>query len=205
MTAGHLFVISAPSGAGKTTLLKPVLAVLPALAFSVSHTTRKPRPGEVEGKDYFFVNTNKFSMLREEGDFLEWAEVHGNFYGTSKRVVETQLAVGRDIILDIDVQGAGQLRIRKDLSATFIFIAPPSLAELERRLTGRKTDEAATIALRLQNARQELQYADQYDYLIVNDDLGQAQAMLTAIILEKRAQARRGYDGSALDLSSLKG
>lgn len=204
MTRGHLFVISAPSGAGKTTLLKPILASLPALAFSVSHTTRKPRTGEVKGKDYFFVESEGFAALREEGDFLEWAEVHGNFYGTSRRAVEAQLATGQDVILDIDVQGAQQLRARKDLPATFIFIAPPSLVELERRLTGRQTEEAATIALRLQNARQELRAIDQYDYLIVNDNLEQAQSMLTAIILEKRAMARRGYDGKSLDLSLLK-
>lgn len=204
MTEGHLFVVSAPSGAGKTTLLKPVLQALPALGFSVSHTTRKPRAGEVDGKDYCFVALSEFAALREEGDFLEWAEVHGNCYGTSRRAVETKLAQGQDIILDIDVQGARQLRACQDLSATFIFIAPPSLAELERRLTGRKTEEAATIALRLQNARRELQSADQYDYLIVNDDLVQAQAMLTAIILEKRALARRGYDGASLDLSLFK-
>lgn len=205
MTKGHLFVISAPSGAGKTTLLKPVLEVVPALAFSVSHTTRAPRPGEVDGKDYFFVGPGDFAVLRQEGDFLEWAEVHGNCYGTSRRAVETQLASGQDIILDIDVQGAQQLRDRQDLSATFIFIAPPSLAELERRLTGRRTEEAATIALRLKNARQELRAVEQYDYLIINDNLDQARAMLTAIIIEKRARARRGYDGRPLDLSLLRG
>jgi len=204
MSAGHLFVISAPSGAGKTTLLKPVLEAVPALAFSVSHTTRKPRPGEVDGQDYFFVSHDRFAALRAEGDFLEWAEVHGNCYGTSRRAVEASLASGQDIILDIDVQGATQLRKRNDLAATFVFIAPPSLAELERRLTGRQTEEAATIALRLQNARRELQSIDQYDYLIVNDDLDLARAMLTAIILDKRALARRGYDGRPLDLSPLK-
>lgn len=205
MTVGHLFVISAPSGAGKTTLLRPVLEVVPALAFSVSHTTRAPRPGEVDGKDYFFVNPGGFAVLRQEGDFLEWAEVHGNCYGTSRRAVETQLASGQDIILDIDVQGAQQLRDRQDLSATFIFIAPPSLAELERRLTGRRTEDAATIALRLKNARHELRAVEQYDYLIINDNLDQARAMLTAIILEKRARARRGYDGQPLALSLLQG
>ncbi|MDP2104848.1 MAG: guanylate kinase, partial [Desulfobulbaceae bacterium] len=103
MTAGNLFVVSAPSGAGKTTLLKPILKTLPALSFSVSHTTRKPRAGEVDGRDYFFVDAAGFTALREEGDFLEWAEVHGNCYGTSRRAVETQLAQGQDIILDIDV------------------------------------------------------------------------------------------------------
>ena len=195
MSLGHLFVISAPSGAGKTTILKPVLARIPAIGFSVSHTTRQPRPGEIDGKDYFFVDVDRFLVMRQDGDFLEWAEVHGNFYGTSQRAVMTQLERDRDVILDVDVQGARQLQARKELDATFIFITPPSLAELERRLTGRQTETAETIALRLQNARQELQAAHLYDYIIVNDDLEQAKAMLTAVILEKRAAARRGYDG----------
>jgi len=195
MSRGHLLVISAPSGAGKTTILKPILARIPAIAFSVSHTTRRPRPGEINGKDYFFVDADQFFAMRLDGDFLEWAEVHGNYYGTSQRAVMAQLAGGQDVILDIDVQGARQLQARQDLDATFIFIAPPSLAELERRLTGRQTETAETIALRLHNARQELQAANLYDYIIVNDDLDHAKSMLMAIILEKRAAARRGYDG----------
>lgn len=195
MSLGHLFVISAPSGAGKTTILKPVLSLIPAIGFSVSHTTRQPRPGEVNGKDYFFVDVEQFSAMRLDGDFLEWAEVHGNYYGTSQRAVMAQLEGGQDVILDIDVQGARQLQSRQDLKPTFIFIAPPSLAELERRLTGRQTETAETIALRLRNARQEIMAANLYDYVIVNDDLDQAKTMLTAIILEKRAAARRGYDG----------
>ncbi len=200
MTPGHLFVISAPSGAGKTTILKPILASIPAIGFSVSHTTRSPRLGEIDGRDYFFVDAKQFAILRQDGDFLEWAEVHGNFYGTSQQAVMTQLGAGQDIILDIDVQGARQLQARPDLEATFIFIAPPSLTELERRLTGRQTETVETITVRLQNARLELAAASLYDYIIVNDDLGQARAMLTAIILEKRAKARRGYDGQPLNL-----
>jgi len=202
--SGHLFVISAPSGAGKTTLLKPILASIPAIGFSVSHTTRRPRPGEIDGQDYFFVDSEQFLRLREDGDFLEWAEVHGNFYGTSQRAVLCQLERGQDLILDIDVQGARQLQARPDLGASFIFIAPPSLAELERRLTDRQTETAETIAIRLGNARQELEAADRYDYIIVNDDLVQARAMLTAIILEKRSAARRGYDGQPLNLNDLR-
>lgn len=204
MSRGHLFIISAPSGAGKTTLLKPLLASIPAIGFSVSHTTRRPRPGEIDGQDYFFVDAEQFIRLREDGDFLEWAEVHGNFYGTSQRAVMTQLERGQDLILDIDVQGARQLQTRHGLGASFIFIAPPSLAELERRLTDRQTETAETIALRLGNARQELEAADRYDYIIVNDVLEQARAMLTAIILEKRSAARRGYDGQPLNLNDLR-
>lgn len=199
MTSGHLFVISAPSGTGKTTLLKPILATLPAISFSVSHTTRQPRPGEIDGQDYFFVDVDQFKAMRQKGDFLEWAEVHGNYYGTSRQAVLRQLERGQDLILDIDVQGARQLQARQDLEATFVFIAPPSLVELERRLTGRQTDSAETIAVRLRNARQELQAASLYDYVVVNDDLEQAKTMLTAIVLGKRAAARRGYHGQPLN------
>lgn len=205
MSRGQLFVISAPSGAGKTTILKTVLKELPAVGFSVSHTTRTPRPGEENGRDYFFVNREEFAALREAGDFLEWAEVHGNFYGTSEQAVDSHLASGRDLILDIDVQGAEQLKARPGLSATFIFIAPPTLTELKRRLSGRQTESAETIALRLQNATRELQAAERYDYIIINDDLDQARAMLTAIVLEKRAATRRGYDGKPLDLRNCLG
>jgi guanylate kinase len=205
MSRGQLFVISAPSGAGKTTILKTVLTTLPAVGFSVSHTTRSPRPGEENGRDYFFVDREEFSALREQGDFLEWAEVHGNFYGTSGQTVNTHLGRGQDLILDIDVQGAEQLRARPGFAATFIFIAPPSLAELKRRLSGRQTDSAETIALRLHNATRELEAADRYDYIIINDELDQAKAMLTAIILEKRAAARRGYDGKPLNLRNCLG
>ena len=198
MSLGHPFVISAPSGAGKTTILKPILARIPAIGFSVSHTTRRPRPGEINGQDYFFVDIDQFVTMRQDGDFLEWAEVHGNFYGTSQPAVMAQLASGQDVILDIDVQGARQLKDRQGLDATFVFIVPPSLAELERRLTGRQTETAESLALRLQNAKQELQAANLYDYVVVNDDLDQAKAMLTAIILEKRAASRRGYDGTPI-------
>lgn len=203
MSQGHLFIISAPSGAGKTTILKAVLSRLPAIGFSVSHTTRNPRPGEGDGRDYFFVDRERFSALRENGEFLEWAEVHGNCYGTSASAVASELEQGRDVVLDIDVQGASQLRARPGLDATSIFIAPPSLAELEQRLTGRQTESEETISLRLRNARQELLEANRYDYLLVNDDLEQAQAMLTAIILEKRAAGRRGYDGQPLNLKDI--
>ncbi|MDA8159152.1 MAG: guanylate kinase [Desulfobacteraceae bacterium] len=203
MSGGQLFVVSAPSGAGKTTVLKAVLSTLPAVGFSVSHTTRPPRPGEVEGRDYFFVSSDEFSRRRQRGDFLEWAEVHGNLYGTSRQAVTDRLAQGQDCVLDIDVQGARQLREHRDLNPVFVFIAPPSLTELERRLTGRQTESAATLALRLANARTELAALDLYDYVIVNDDLSQAQTLLAALILERRARGRRGYDGRPLVLEAL--
>ncbi len=203
MSKGQLFVISAPSGAGKTTVLKVVLATLPAIGFSVSHTTRPPRPGELEGRDYFFVSPDEFIRRRQQGDFLEWAEVHGNLYGTSRQAVTDRLAQGQDCVLDIDVQGARQLREHRDLNPVFVFIAPPSLAELERRLIGRQTESAATLALRLANARTELAALGLYDYVIVNDEVSQAQALLAALILERRARGRRGYDGRPLALEAL--
>ena len=203
MSKGQLFVVSAPSGAGKTTVLKVVLATLPAIGFSVSHTTRPPRPGELEGRDYFFVSPDEFIRRRQQGDFLEWAEVHGNLYGTSRQAVTDRLAQGQDCVLDIDVQGARQLREHRDLNPVFVFIAPPSLAELERRLVGRQTESAATLALRLANARTELAALGLYDYVIVNDEVSQAQALLAALILERRARGRRGYDGRPLALEAL--
>ncbi len=203
MSKGQLFVVSAPSGAGKTTVLKVVLATLPAIGFSVSHTTRPPRPGELEGRDYFFVSPDEFIRRRQQGDFLEWAEVHGNLYGTSRQAVTDRLAQGQDCVLDIDVQGARQLREHRDLNPVFVFIAPPSLAELERRLIGRQTESAATLALRLANARTELAALGLYDYVIVNDEVSQAQALLAALILERRARGRRGYDGRPLALEAL--
>ena len=203
MSKGQLFVVSAPSGAGKTTVLKVVLSTLPAIGFSVSHTTRPPRPGELEGRDYFFVSPDEFIRRRQQGDFLEWAEVHGNLYGTSRQAVTDRLAQGQDCVLDIDVQGARQLREHRDLNPVFVFIAPPSLAELERRLIGRQTESAATLALRLANARTELAALGLYDYVIVNDEVSQAQALLAALILERRARGRRGYDGRPLALEAL--
>lgn len=201
MNKGRLFIISAPSGAGKTTILRPVLADLAAISFSVSHTTRTPRPGEQNGVDYHFVSKDEFVQLEQKGDFLEWAEVHGNYYGTSKTAVTDQLNQGIDTILDIDVQGATQLRALDNVSATYIFIAPPSLEILKQRLSDRKTESAETLAIRLENAVNELKSANQYDYIIVNDVLEDAIQVLKAIIIEKRAASRRGIDGSALTLN----
>ena len=191
MSKGCLFVISAPSGAGKTTILKPVLRDLTNISFSVSHTTREPRPEEENGRDYFFVTKEEFTAIREQDGFIEWAEVHGNYYGTSKKAVAAQLARGVDIILDIDVQGARQIRDKKELPAVFIFISPPSLVELERRLTTRQTDSQDTIKLRMHNAGQEMAEAKHYDHRIVNDKLEQAVKEFKDIILKKRGESRR--------------
>lgn len=174
MKEGILFVVSAPSGAGKTTILRQVMADLPGLVFSVSYTTRMPRQGERDGSDYHFINREVFTQIRSRRPtgFLEWAEVHGNLYGTGREEVDRLLGAGRDVVLDIDVQGAMQVRKKSD--PVLIFIAPPSLAELESRLRKRGTETEVTIALRLENARREMQYADDYDYLIVNDRLAEA-------------------------------
>jgi guanylate kinase len=193
--SGTLFVISAPSGAGKTTLLKRIMAEVPKLGFSVSHTTRPPRPGERNGVDYHFVSREEFLAMRDKGAFLEWAEVHTNLYGTSKQAVAEKLATGVDVFLDIDVQGARQIKEAHDLGALFLFVAPPSWQELEKRLSGRGTEAAETVQIRLANARKEMAEAHWYDYLIVNDDLDAASAMLKAVILAERCRGRRTADG----------
>jgi len=203
MSRGNLFVISAPSGAGKSTLLKKLLAAVPNLAFSVSHTTRAPRPGESNGQDYHFVDRSTFEAMRTEQAFLEWAEVHGNLYGTSRAAIEAQQAQGIDVFLDIDVQGAKQLRDGGHPGAIFLFIAPPSLAELERRLRGRGTDSEETVQLRLNNARREMEDADRYDYLVINDQLDEAVEVLRAVVIAERCKARRNPDGQPLDLAAL--
>jgi len=202
MTTGKLFILSAPSGAGKTTLLKRVMADLPGLAFSVSHTTRLPRTGEVDGVDYHFVSRARFEAMRDQGGFLEWAEVHGNLYGTSRPAVLAQLATGLDVILDIDVQGAAILRESAAIPAASLFISPPSLSELERRLRGRETDSEETILLRLKNARQEMQAAVNYEYLIINDHLEQAVDTLRAIVIAERSRGHRLPTGQSIEILS---
>ena len=200
MSSGKLFILSAPSGAGKTTLLKRVMADLQGLAFSVSHTTRQPRAGEVDGVDYHFVSREQFEGMRDQGVFLEWAEVHGNLYGTSRPAVLAQLETGLDVILDIDVQGAAILRKSASIPAASLFISPPSLQELERRLRGRGTDSEETILLRLKNARTEMQAAVDYEYLIVNARLEQAVDTLRAIVIAERSRGHRLPTGQAIEI-----
>ncbi len=203
MSQGNLFIVSAPSGAGKSTILKKLLAKVPNLAFSVSHTTRTPRPGESNGQDYHFVDRPTFEGMREDQAFLEWAEVHGNLYGTSRTAIEAQQAKGIDVFLDIDVQGAKQLRDCGHPGAIFLFIAPPSWPELERRLRGRGTDPEETVQLRLHNARKEMEDAARYDYLVLNDRLDEAVEVLRAVIIAERCKTRRNPDGLPLDLAAL--
>jgi guanylate kinase len=200
MTTGKLFILSAPSGAGKTTLLKRVMADLPGLAFSVSHTTRLPRTGEHDGVDYHFVSRGRFETMRDQGVFLEWAEVHGNLYGTSRPSVLAQLATGLDVILDIDIQGTAILRNSAAIPSASLFITPPSLSELERRLRGRGTDSEETILLRLKNAGKEMQAAVDYEYLIVNDRLEQAVDTLRAIVIAERSRGHRLPTGQAIEI-----
>lgn len=187
---GTLFVVSAPSGAGKTTLCREVRLRLPDLAYSVSYTTRAPRPGEIAGVDFWFVSEAEFQALRERGEFAEWASVHGNLYGTRARVLEEALEGGRDVLLDIDTQGADQLRQRYP-EAVLVFIVAPSMAELEQRLRERRSDAEEEIARRLRRAREEVAMWRTYHYLVVNRDLKEAADQLTAIVVAERSRTTR--------------
>lgn len=198
MTIGKLFVISAPSGAGKTTLLKKVMARVANLTFSVSHTTRHPRPGERDGVDYSFVSTEEFAKMIAANAFLEYAQVHANLYGTSRMAVAELQQQGQDVVLDIDVQGAAILRREALAEAIYIFVAPPSLTELEKRLRGRGTEGEEMIAVRLANARKELAVMKDYEYLVVNHQVDESVELLTAIILAERAKAHRLPDGRSI-------
>jgi guanylate kinase len=185
-TRGNLFIVSAPSGAGKSSLISALLKDKPSdKQVSVSHTTRKPRPGEVDGQHYHFITVEQFKALIAQNAFIEWAEVFGNFYGTSKLVIEQTLDKGIDVFLDIDWQGAEQV---KKLMATAIgvFILPPSKTELERRLTGRGQDSQQVIDSRMAQAVSEMSHYAQYEFIIVNDDFDNALADLSAIIRSQR-------------------
>ena len=187
---GTLFVVSAPSGAGKTTLCREIRLRLPDLAYSVSVTTRPPRPGEIDGADFRFVGVSEFQAMLARGEFAEWATVHGNLYGTRARALEDALATGRDVLLDIDTQGAAQLRARYP-DAVLIFILAPSVKELEQRLRGRRSNMDADIERRLVRAREEIALWRQYDYLIVNRDVKEAMEQLESIILAERCRVAR--------------
>lgn len=182
MKKGKVIVIVAPSGAGKSTLIKRLKKDNTNLLESISFTTRAPRDGEVDGTHYFFVSKDDFIAKRDENEFLEWAEVHSNLYGTSKKFVEKQINDGHSLIFDIDVQGADAFKGYFKDDAKVVFIAPPSIEELESRLTGRGTDSDETIALRINNAKSEMTRQDDYDYCVVNDDLDVAYENLKIII-----------------------
>ncbi|MBN2139716.1 MAG: guanylate kinase [Desulfovibrionaceae bacterium] len=181
-------VVCAPSGAGKSTLIHRLMAEYPDLGFSVSCTTRPPRPGEVDGVDYRFLDREAFESMREAGEFAEWAEVHGNFYATPKGPVENLLARGRDLVFDVDVQGARRLKSSFP-DGLFVFIMPPSRGELARRLGSRGLDSAEAVQRRLANARGEIEAAGEFDYWVFNDDLERAYQVLRAVYLAGLARS----------------
>jgi len=191
---GTLFVVSAPSGAGKTSLVRALVSTDPGIAVSVSHTTRAPRPGEQDGTHYHFVDRARFEDMAAAGELLEHARVFDNYYGTARAEVEQGLAAGRDLVLEIDWQGARQVRALMP-QAVSIFILPPSIAVLEQRLRDRAQDSAEVVAQRLSEARGEMSHYEEFDYLVVNDDLDAALHELRAIVtshrLRRDAQVRR--------------
>jgi len=178
---GQLFILSAPSGAGKSTLCRALLAAFPDLQYSISYTTREPRDGEKEGKDYRFISVTEFKRMIQKDKWAEWARVHENYYGTSAEDIERSLSAGRDLLLDIDVQGAAQI-LKRFPDSVSIFIMPPSMAELERRLKKRGTDSRETIAKRLADAGNEMSQKDRYHHAVINDRLEDTIAMLIGIV-----------------------
>jgi guanylate kinase len=181
MRRGNLFIVSGPSGAGKGTLVREILGRVPDVWVSVSVTTRAPRRGEIDGRDYVFLTDDQFDELRDAGGLLEWAEVHGNRYGTRKAPVDEQVARGRQVILEIDPQGATQVkRVRPD--SVLIFVTAPSMEELRRRLEARGSESEEEVALRLANAERELRFAEQYGHVVINDDVARAAHQLASII-----------------------
>ncbi len=187
---GLPFVVSGPSGAGKTSLVRRVVAADPALAFSVSHTTRAPRPGERDGVDYRFVAVPEFQKLEAEGAFLEWAEYQGNLYGTSRAAVELPTADGLDLILEVEIQGARQLKSRLP-GAIFVFVMPPSMEALASRLRGRGSDAEESVRKRLARAEEEVRESAWYQYIVVNEDFERSVADLTHVIGACRIERAR--------------
>ena len=187
---GTLFVVSAPSGAGKTTLCREIRLRLQDLAYSVSVTTRPPRPGEIDGTDFRFVTRSQFQEMLDRGEMAEWATVHANLYGTPAAPLEAALKDGRDVLLDIDTQGAAQLRARYP-DAVLVFVVAPSMGELEQRLRERRSDSDREIARRLERAREEIKLWRHYDYLIVNRDVKEAMDQLQSIIQAERCRVAR--------------
>ena len=187
---GILFVISSPSGGGKGTLIRCLLEAVPGVAYSVSWTTRAPRPGEVDGVNYRFVSEEEFALMREAGGFLEWAVVHRHLYGTTRAGVEQELAAGRDIVLEIDVQGAREIRKTME-SVISVFILPPSFEVLRARLSARMTERQEELELRLRNARGEVEQYRFFDYIVFNDEVGRAAEELSSIVRAERARRER--------------
>jgi guanylate kinase len=187
---GNLYIVSAPSGSGKTTLLQHLLRSFNDLKFSVSHTTRPPRPGETEGVEYYFTERGAFMRMADRGEFLEWAEFSGHLYGTTRAFVAQQIGAGRDVILDIDVQGAKQVKAAIT-EATAIFVLPPSFEELKRRLKDRMLESDDVIGRRLEIAKREILFYRDYDYIIINDVLDHSIRLLESIVRAGTATPRR--------------
>jgi guanylate kinase len=188
--AGNLFVVAAPSGAGKTSLTRALLEREPGIALSVSYSTRPPRPGERDGVDYHFVTAERFRALQDAGEFLEHAQVHGNWYATGAMWLKAQVGSGQDVLLEIDWQGARQVRALVP-DSVHIFVLPPSLASLEERLVRRGQDDEGTIARRLKVAREEMRHCEEFDYVIINQDFASAVDDLAAIVRVARLRSER--------------
>jgi guanylate kinase len=188
---GLLLLISSPSGAGKTSLSRRLVADMPDLTLSISCTTRAPRPGEEEGREYFFVDRAKFDAMIEAGEFLEWADVHDHRYGTPKAPVMAALEAGHDVLFDIDWQGAGQIADKAPADSVRVFVLPPSWSDLSRRLHARAQDSEAVIARRLERGREEIEHWDAYDYVIVNKNFDRAYADLSHIYRAERLKPGR--------------
>lgn len=199
---GNLIIISSPSGGGKGTLIREILRTTPDIGYSVSYTTRRLRPGEENGKDYFFISREEFEGLVGRGDLLEHAEVHGNFYGTSRLIVENLIDAGKDVILEIDVQGA-ELVIAKMPDAVSIFILPPAYDVLRDRLTGRATETDADLALRLKNSFDEIRRFEMFEYVVINDEIEAATERLRLAILGERQKRTRQMEAIQYILNSF--
>lgn len=191
--SGIIFVISAPSGGGKTTLCKKVVKSIPDLIYSISFTTRPPRPGEKGGKDYFFISEKEFARKVKEKKLAEWAVVHGYHYGTPKDFLEDFLRKGYKVILNIDVQGGIKIKRRYPLNTVLVFVIPPSITVLKKRLTARKKDTKSAIKIRLENAKKELREVKKYDYLVINDYLEKAIKRLKSVIITEQMRIKRGF------------
>ena len=202
---GLMFVISSPSGAGKGTLSRNILEKDRDMTLSVSVTTRERRPSEIAGVHYHFISQQRFLSMRDGGELLEWAEVHCNFYGTPRAPVEEALAEGRDVLFDIDWQGAAQLRDKMAADVVSVFILPPSMAELRARLNRRAEDAAEVIEKRLRNAKTEIEQWSNFDYVVVNDDLDAAFSDLTAILRAERSRRSRAAEGIGAFVTTLIG
>jgi guanylate kinase len=188
---GLMLVLSSPSGAGKTTIARKLLEQHPGIEISVSHTTRKMRKGERDGKDYHFVDHDTFTKMRDHGDFLEWAVVFDNYYGTTRKPVEEALAAGRDILFDVDWQGAASLRAKAGDDVVTVFILPPTAADLEQRLNERAQDPPEIVRRRMLGASNEIQHWTEYDYVVVNYDIDRSVAAIRAILTAERLRRTR--------------